>query len=46
MNLKENMVIYINVNYLIKFSKNIDKINTRFILVSGSGDYTNPYDFF
>ena len=45
-NLKENDVLYIKTDALYNFSKIINNINCKFILVSGCSDYTIPNDRF
>ena len=45
-NLKDNDILYIKTDALYNFSKIINNINSRFILVSGCSDYTVPYDIF
>lgn len=45
-NLKNNDILYIKTDALYNFSKIIDNINCKFILVSGCSDYTIPYDRF
>lgn len=45
-NTKENMVIYVHIYFLLNLANNINKIKQKFILLSGFGDYTNPYDIF
>jgi len=44
--LKNNDVLYIKTDALYNFKKNINNINSRFILVSGCSDYTIPFDIF
>ena len=45
-NLKENDILYIKTDAIYNFSKNINKINNNFILVTGCSDYTIPNDMF
>ena len=45
-NLKNNDILYIKTDALYNFSKVLNNINCRFILVSGCGDYTIPHDLF
>lgn len=44
--LKNNDVLYIKTDALYNFFKNINKINSRFILLCGCSDYTIPTDKF
>jgi hypothetical protein len=43
---KKLLTVYVHVNFIKELKKIIDLIEYDFILVSGSGDYTNPTDFF
>ena len=45
-NVQENNTIYIKSDYLYEFSKIIDIIPNKFILLSGCSDYTIPNDVF
>jgi len=45
-NLKNNDILYIKTDALYNFSKIINNINYKFILVSGCSDYTIPHDRF
>jgi hypothetical protein len=45
-NVKETPTIYVHVNFIKTLKTNLHLINYRFVLVTGSGDYTNPNDFF
>lgn len=45
-NLKENSTIYIKTDAINVFSKRLSEIKCKFILVSGSSDYTVPTDRF
>lgn len=45
-NLQPNDVLYIKSDKLHRFSKIIDMIQIKFILVSGCSDYTIPFDIF
>ena len=45
-NLKDNDIVYIKTDAIYNFSKILNTINHRFILVSGSSDYTIPNDLF
>lgn len=45
-NLKDNDILYIKTDAIYHFSKTINKINNKFVLVSGCSDYTIPNDIF
>jgi len=45
-NLKENDILYVKTDYIYKFSKIINTLPCKFVLVSGCSDYTIPYDLF
>lgn len=44
--LKDNDILYIKTDAIYDFSKKINKINKKFILVTGCSDYTIPNDIF
>jgi hypothetical protein len=45
-NLKDNNILYIKTDAIYHFSKNINRINNNFVLVSGCSDYTVPNNIF
>ena len=45
-NLKTNDILYIKTDAIYNFSKILDTIDKKFILVTGCSDYTIPYDIF
>ena len=45
-NIKENDTIYMKLDKIPAFSKIINTINVKFILLSGASDYTTPIDLF
>jgi hypothetical protein len=44
--LKDYETLYIKLDFIPEFSRIVDTINAKFILVSGSSDYTTPNDLF
>jgi hypothetical protein len=45
-NLKEHDILYVKTDYIYKFSKIIDTLPCKFVLVTGCSDYTIPDDLF
>ena len=44
--LKNGDLLYIKTDAIYDFYKNLNKINKKFVLVTGCGDYTIPNDLF